>query len=281
MHGVGSILTSKKDGGDAVLQGSCKAASTFTEMQAKSFATSDIVMQSLEKRFGPDVRHMLPTEIADSLLPYKCHGLRLPCAVDATDGSCVPVTDTLLEALMREGDKWYCDRYTGTQGGLNGTLLSMHPLLLEILALLETSAKAETLHIPKALSLFSGHDTVVGSVLAALGVFQQHCRWPKYASRVAIELWTPLVPVSKDPRVRPVSGAVRVLYNGLDVTRDIPYCATAMPSSLRGGPSAAFPPLCPLGAFGKQVFGGLGRHKSFDAACSTTTATTAADAVTL
>lgn len=268
MHGVGSILTSKKDGGDAVLQGSCKAASAFTEMQAKNFATSDIVMMSLEKRFGSGIRHMLPTEMADSLLPYKCHGLSMPCAVDASDGSCAPVTDTLLEALMREGDKWYCDRYAGARGGLNGTLLSMHPFLSEILSLLRASAEADTLHVPKALALFSGHDTVVGSTLAALGVFQKHCRWPKYASRVAIELWTPLVPVSKDPRVRPAGAAVRVLYNGLDVTRDIPACAVAMPSSLRGGPSAAFPPLCPLEAFGRQVIGSLGSHKSFEAACA-------------
>ncbi|CAN0385483.1 unnamed protein product, partial [Hapterophycus canaliculatus] len=36
--------------------------------------------------------------------------------------------------------------------------------------------------------LFSGHDTVVAPLLAALGAYD--CRWPPYASHVAFELWS-------------------------------------------------------------------------------------------
>lgn len=37
-------------------------------------------------------------------------------------------------------------------------------------------------------ALFSGHDTVVAPLLAALGAYD--CRWPPYASHVAFELWS-------------------------------------------------------------------------------------------
>lgn len=37
-------------------------------------------------------------------------------------------------------------------------------------------------------ALFSGHDTVVAPLLAALGAY--NCRWPPYASHVAFELWS-------------------------------------------------------------------------------------------
>lgn len=37
-------------------------------------------------------------------------------------------------------------------------------------------------------AFFSGHDTVIAPLLAALGAYD--CRWPPYASHVAFELWS-------------------------------------------------------------------------------------------
>lgn len=54
-------------------------------------------------------------------------------------------------------------------------------------------------------ALFSGHDTVIAPVLAALGAYD--CRWPPYASHIVFELWskpgeqdTSTSNADKDPR---------------------------------------------------------------------------------
>ena len=40
------------------------------------------------------------------------------------------------------------------------------------------------------LTVFSGHDTVIAPVLAALGAYTDElCVWPPYASRIVFELW--------------------------------------------------------------------------------------------
>jgi hypothetical protein len=89
-------------------------------------------------------------------------------------------------------------------------------------------------------TLYSGHDTVIAPVLAALGVYDRFCVWPPYASRIAFELWESL----RTPMVRKHDCGdancgyssvrfnktidrfyVRVIFNGEDVTRYIPACA--------------------------------------------------------
>jgi hypothetical protein len=41
------------------------------------------------------------------------------------------------------------------------------------------------------LTVFSGHDTVIAPVLSSLGVyFGDLCKWPSYASRIIVEVWT-------------------------------------------------------------------------------------------
>mgnify|MGYP006077882493 CR=1 FL=1 len=116
------------------------------------------------------------------------------------------------------------NRYTGSNGGLIGTRIAMYPFLLEILERLEGAALAENhgreidvmiqdrldrgetaepgegedlmelkggdiFGSGVKLSVFSGHDTVIAPVLAALGVYDDHCEWPPYASRIAFELY--------------------------------------------------------------------------------------------
>lgn len=116
--------------------------------------------------------------------------------------------------MMLEADQFYCERFSGSKGGLNSTNLAMFPFMQEILAHLKDSVKplpkqatkpveasnhSNHAIIPKTinqskgkkLSIFSGHDTVLGPVLAALGVFHDSmCYWPSYASRIVFELYS-------------------------------------------------------------------------------------------
>ena len=75
-------------------------------------------------------------------------------------------------------------------------------------------------------TLYSGHDTVIAPVLAGLGVYDKFCIWPRYASRIAFELWKGKVKLAGNPEVNDTihDYYVRVVYNGVDVTEHIPAC---------------------------------------------------------
>ncbi|KAJ1430277.1 hypothetical protein B484DRAFT_51761 [Ochromonadaceae sp. CCMP2298] len=109
--------------------------------------------------------------------------------------------------------------------------------------------------VPKRLSIFSGHDSVIAPVLSALGVYRYGgplCTWPGYASRVVFELWMhrdgskdgakavgeweqytglhTVYPemassVSSPARASYAHSFVRVLYNGQDITQMVPECS--------------------------------------------------------
>ena len=121
------------------------------------------------------------------------------------------------------------------------------------------------------LSVYSGHDTVIAPVLAALGLHKNDlCGWPPYASRIIFELWQgddnnsgsenlkewekdEKGEVNKDKnkdkekvkgkedRTRSlltksskVLSYVRVLYNGRDLTAEIPACIEEYEESKKG-----------------------------------------------
>ena len=115
------------------------------------------------------------------------------------------------------------------------------------------------------LSIFSGHDTVIAPVLAALGVYQQRdlCVWSPYASRIVFEVYvknrTPLQTVHDEADARQ-HVMLRVLYNGEDVTRDITACTVAMKGSSL--------PLCPLGIFENQINSLISPSNSIENACN-------------
>jgi hypothetical protein len=155
---------------------------------------------------------------------------------------------------------------------LAGTDLAIYPFLREIVGHLVASALGKTLQesglyspreaasqslhsdTPKRLSLFSGHDSVIAPVLAALGIYEGPlCLWPGYASRIVFELWrhkdagrtgaavmsgaewgtyrglhsvyADMIRVTKDADHSAYAHSfVRVFYNGQDVTQLIPEC---------------------------------------------------------
>mmetsp|Transcript_7274 Transcript_7274/g.7980 ORF Transcript_7274/g.7980 Transcript_7274/m.7980 type:complete len:220 (-) Transcript_7274:83-742(-) len=157
---------------------------------------------------------------------------------------------------MIEADRYYCNRFTGKDGGQKSTNLSIYPFVHEVLRHLSPHLNQNH---PEKVTIFSGHDTVIAPVLSGLGVYRgKLCRWPQYASRIIFELWeiganevTALpaaklsqaasIYLTKHPgndvgsaelnteemkRVLEEKYFVRVLFNGEDVTQRIPTCVS-------------------------------------------------------
>ena len=153
------------------------------------------------------------------------------------------MTEEDVGELMTQADRAFCNRYTGNDGGDTSTRLNAYPFVQEMVSALEGSDDVDS----AKLHIYSGHDTVIAPVLAALGVYEsmsdpQRCSWPPYASRIALELWT------KDS-----SKHFRLVYNGVDLTLQMPGC-TASP--------------CPLSVLKARTASLLAPHDSLKEACN-------------
>lgn len=153
------------------------------------------------------------------------------------------------------------------------------------------------------MSIFSGHDTVIAPVLAALGVYHGSlCRWPSYAAHVVFELWQPKhgqeVVKGRGEQQQRVSGDggatrtasenaadnnskyyLRVLYNGVDITQRVPTCSAERNDlnrrHTRGETLSKVEtsllrhdnPLCSMAALHRQIDGLISPHDSIQEAC--------------
>eukprot|EP00605_Chrysophyceae_sp_TOSAG23-4_P002653 GSChrysophyteH1.ASY1.ANO1.2929.1 assembled CDS len=175
--------------------------------------------QSAELANEGDIAAAYVTDVADAALPKLCHNRALPCGTGigsvgfhASDAQCMTEHD--VGELMKQADRAFCNRYTGDNGGSKSTVLNAYPFVRELVsALLGTHDEEQPMHV------YSGHDTVIAPVLAALGVYSdpKRCIWPPYASRIALELW------EKKGHDR----HFRLVYNGDDLTGDVPNCNTS------------------------------------------------------
>jgi hypothetical protein len=198
-----------------------------------------------------------------------------------------------LGILMQDADRMYCSRFTGSKGGMNATKLAIYPFVREVVdglyaavglqrsLTLAASATvgseqpaSPTLSTEgnkfgkggKLLNIYSGHDTVIAPVLAALGVFEQdgYCKWPSYASRIAFELWKSKAQAVTSAKIVESGHSsegeyfVRVIYNGDDVTHLIPTCQQDVISS-HG--------LCSLSSIERQVESLIFPYSTIKAAC--------------
>ena len=126
------------------------------------------------------------------------------------------------------------------------------------------------------LTIFSGHDTVIAPVLAALGLYHgDRCAWPSYASRIVFELYR--------LKTKPQTHYFRALYNGVDVTAGIPPCSKSLVVDAK---SHSTPELssdldhktirvngwtfCPLESLRWQIQQLISPHSNFDDACDLT-----------
>ena len=156
---------------------------------------------------------------------------------------------------MAEADRLFCERYNGSDGGRRSTLLATFPLMSEIYLRLHEATRFTN---GTKMTILSGHDTVIGPVLASLDIYKNGCKWPPYASRIIFELWQRKSEGVQMQSAQKEEYFVRVIYNGKDVTHEIPYCTKAAGGS----------PLCPLAAFKAQIDAMLGNAPSLDEACS-------------
>ena len=246
LHGVGLSSSSKvkgDGGGERERHGACASAVKQARAQIAAIHRDTGGYATMDGLFSSS-RAMGTTHIAEILYAHACHGKRLPCS----SRGCVNAS--LAASFWAAADRYYCDRYAGTRGGLRSSRLAMQPLLLDILGRLERSAASPS---RDRISLYSGHDTVIAPLLAALGVLAAPvaCAWPPYASHVVFELWT-------GPSAPP---HVRLLYNGAPLTAHVTGCSDEL---LRPASSQ----LCPLAVFARAVRGLVLPHGDFSAACT-------------
>lgn len=136
----------------------------------------------------------------------------------------------------------------------------------------ESESKRES---GEKLSVFSGHDTVIAPVLAALGLYEDElCVWPPYASRIVFELWQRKGQTKSKSKDLDGAGSgsdpslslsVRVIFNGQDLTHRIPACKAERDAAVAA--TGAGTGMCSLTALEEQVKSMLGHHPSLKAAC--------------
>ena len=233
MHGVGLASSTKQRQGDAPeatsggaaetsRQGACKRAARLALEQIRAWQPAyPDAWRRFASLFGAGIQ---TTAAADALYARACHDVGPPCS--QTRGGCV---DELMQRqIWRDADSFYCSRFSGAEGGDKASRLSMLPLLKELFARLEAAA-APSSDAPRFV-LFSGHDTVIAPLLAALGGLRAPgaCRWPPYASHVAFELWETRWPLGERRQW------VRVVFNGRAITQHLLPCESAA-SALAAG----------------------------------------------
>ena len=263
MHGIGvrsssHIIDEKK--GEKTITGDCERSVNSAKKEKESFVPHEEAMKRLDTMFGDSVRNRFITDLVDAALPSICHNRALPCT-EKDPLLCLSVDH--VGQLMAEADRAFCARYTGDHGGKTATLLATYPFLQEIVNNLKAAAtlsgaKGSSQNFSRPLlTIFSGHDTVVAPVLAALSVYSstELCRWPPYASRIVFELWQPVGRAVQDINTE---SFVRILYNGLDLTSKIPTCHDEVKKQ-HG--------LCSLGSFAQQVMNSLGGKENLQDAC--------------
>ena len=246
MHGVGLASSSNKprltpaaalhSSAEQERLGKCPEATRLAKAQIALWRPEDpAAWARFSRLFGAaSLATLKTTGTADALFARACHGLPPPCSALG----CVDAETQ--KAVWTDAHRFYCSRFGGAEGGERAARLAMLPLLRELMRRLQAAADGGA---SERLMLFSGHDTVVAPVLAALGGMRAPglCRWPPYASHLAFEIWE-RAGGQAQPTTREPAHEVRVLFNGRAVTR-----------YLRGCDQSATGDFCPLQALRQAV----------------------------
>ena len=217
-------------------QGKCSTAARLAKQAIRTWQPQHPeAWHRLEGLFGkPALATMKTTGTADALFARACHGLPPPCST----AGCVD--QATQHGVWSDAHSFYCERFGGSQGGERASRLAMLPLLRDIVQRLLAAAHGKG---SERLILFSGHDTVVAPLLAALGGMRspELCRWPPYASHITFEVWSS----SLAERGPADALEVRVLFNGEAVTQYLYGCEVG-----KAGAEGGF---CPLSALAETV----------------------------
>ena len=216
----------------------CPKASNDQSRQRSAFLTTKKLRDNLDPRYYTFTSNKANKttldrsikSVADAVYSRTCDGNNVDLCLH---NDCLDAKMTAL--VLSESDRFYCDWFSGTSGGRAATRLAMYPFLRELADGLLAQAKTNA-----TLRLYSGHDTVIAPVAAALGFFD--CKWPPLASYVLFELYGKKHDVF-----------LRVLFNGKVV-------------NVAGCPDDTT--LCPLADFSKAVDALLDGAPDFDTACT-------------
>ncbi|XP_071840255.1 2-phosphoxylose phosphatase 1-like [Apostichopus japonicus] len=165
-----------------------------------------------------------PSRLIELLTARACHHSALPC----TENGCVD--EAMFEQVFQEVDSISGKLRAGgnSSAELYGRL-AMHPLLSTISLTMRYIDRGQN-NLPR-FYLYMGHDITLTPFLDALGMVYP---WPGYASRVVIEHW-----YHSDSE----QSAIKILYNGVDVTYKVSFCAEVLNTD----------GLCPFEAYYKFI----------------------------
>ncbi|XP_036287173.1 2-phosphoxylose phosphatase 1 isoform X1 [Pipistrellus kuhlii] len=204
---------------------SCPARNHYLEREQRRQYLLRLRSGPLERAYGDMARILdVPTKQLraanpiDALLCHFCHNLSFPCA----RGGCIGMDHfRAIKAHQMEDERERRERklYRGY------ALLGAHPLLNQTVGRLLRAAEGRR---EGAFALYSAHDVTLSPLLSALGLVE--ARFPRFAARLVLELW--------QDREGPGGHAVRVLYDGADVTRHTAFC--------QDGRGRWPTPMCPL-----------------------------------
>ncbi|XP_023236375.1 2-phosphoxylose phosphatase 1-like [Centruroides sculpturatus] len=148
------------------------------------------------------------TAMFDSLMGYICHNSQLPCIPNTH----ICVTIDHVRNLMAFLD-WERKQLAGDGIHKRNSLLKMHGFLYNVHQNMQNLINEK----PNAARfiLYSGHDITLSPVASCLGFNDGVI--PSYASRIIFELYSSTISNLK-------SYNLRILYNGKDVTKHLPFC---------------------------------------------------------
>ena len=140
--------------GELAITGGCPRSADLAAQQRLAFEPATAVMSAVERLYPGSTRQGSAggtprvTEIADALLPCKCHRSEYPVPVGKSTGTGAEAGvgvmgistghgassgggrgngEHLLATVMTEADRSFCQRYTGDAGGREATQLGRLP----------------------------------------------------------------------------------------------------------------------------------------------------------
>ncbi|MPC29536.1 2-phosphoxylose phosphatase 1 [Portunus trituberculatus] len=193
------------------------------EQERRDYRRSHPGIVDLVHRVNPLVRDgediTSPLVMRDALLSYVCHGASLPCV----GGRCVKVEDVTGLVSYEEWE----GRQKRTSSQRKAAKLKVYGLLKSITGVV--NSMMEDSH-PRVV-VYSGHDRTLKYLLDTLGI--PNYQLPHYASRLVLELYQN-TSTTPGPDYH-ATFFFRMVYNGKDITKFIPFCDSITIKQLKSG----------------------------------------------
>ncbi|XP_035214548.1 2-phosphoxylose phosphatase 1-like isoform X2 [Stegodyphus dumicola] len=195
-----------------------------------------------------------PLAMFDSLMGYVCHGSHLPCIPGTSDCVTFEHVRNLIAYLDWEGRQFVRDStHTKT------ALLKMQGFFIHLVNNMKNFINGKS---AARFMLYSGHDVTLEPLSTALGI--DDGSMIPYASRIIFEMYSHAVNNN-------IQYALKVLYNGKDVTKYTSFCKLYFKDSFKKLDRASEYGICPFETFRKFVeeeYILALRATSFAAACN-------------